>query len=284
MSRSSQLQPRGSRMRPALLCGAVLAALLPMLSAQAQDATGGIGGSVAGAVPADARIVIRNLGTGASQESRPDASGAYVREGLNPGEYEVVLMSGDRRLSSRRVRIEAGKVASLALSASGAMPSDADAQEMDKVVVKGIRGSLESAQEKKRNAKNIVDAIVSEDVGKLPDNNVPEALSRVTGVQLDRIHGEGSGVSIRGLTDIQTTINGNMSSVGEGRATNLADIPAELLKSVEVHKNRTADQVEGGIAGTVNVELRRPLDLPKGSTVAGSLRTAYTDVGKDWSP
>lgn len=284
MSRSSQFQPRGRRIRPALLCGAVLAALLPILSAQAQDATGGIGGSVAGVVPADARIVIRNLGTGVSQESRPSASGAYASEGLNPGEYEVVLMSGDRRLSSSRVRIEAGKVASLALSAGGANPRDADAQEMDKVVVKGIRGSLESAQERKRNAKNIVDAIVSEDVGKLPDNNVPEALSRVTGVQLDRIHGEGSGVSIRGLTDIQTTINGNSSSVGEGRATNLADIPAELLKSVEVHKNRTADQVEGGIAGTVNVELRRPLDLPKGTTVAGSLRTVYSDIGKDWSP
>jgi outer membrane receptor protein involved in Fe transport len=55
----------------------------------------------------------------------------------------------------------------------------------------------------------------------------------------------------------------------------LADIPAELIKAVNVYKTRTADQVEGGIAGTVNVELRRPIDLKKGLTIAGSMRGAY---------
>lgn len=152
------------------------------------------------------------------------------------------------------------------------------------VVVVGIRGSVASANNRKRTSKQIVDSIVSEDVGKLPDNNVPEALSRVTGVQIDRARGQGQNVSIRGLSEIQTTINGNQTNLGEGRSLNLSDIPAELLKSVDVYKTRTADQVEGGIAGTVNVELRRPLDLVKGWTIAGSARGAYDDVAEKVSP
>jgi TonB-dependent receptor len=152
------------------------------------------------------------------------------------------------------------------------------------IVVVGLRRSLEEAARRKRDAKQIKEVIVSEDVGKLPDNNVPEALSRVTGVQIDRARGEGSGVTIRGLSDIQTTINGNSTSLGSGRALNLSDIPAELLASVEVYKTRTADQVEGGVAGTVNVELRRPLDLKKGLTIAGSVRGVYSDISEKVSP
>ncbi|QNQ09732.1 TonB-dependent receptor [Sphingomonas alpina] len=152
------------------------------------------------------------------------------------------------------------------------------------IIVYGIRQSLSKAADKKKNAKQIVDSIVSEDVGKLPDNNVPEALSRVTGVQIDRERGQGQNVTIRGQGGVQTTINGNSTSLGEARSINLADIPAELLKSVDVYKTRTADQVEGSISGTVNVELRRPLDLKKGLTVAGSVRGVYDDISEKVSP
>ncbi|WP_404337669.1 TonB-dependent receptor [Sphingomonas sp. MMS12-HWE2-04] len=152
------------------------------------------------------------------------------------------------------------------------------------IVVVGIRGSIDSANEKKRNSKQIVDSVVSEDVGKLPDNNVPEALSRVTGVQIDRARGQGQSITIRGMAEIQTTVNGNQTNLGDGRSVNLADIPAELLKAVDVYKTRSADQVEGGIAGTVNIELRRPLDLKKGLTVAGSVRGSYDDVAEKVSP
>lgn len=164
------------------------------------------------------------------------------------------------------------------------------------IIVVGLKGSLESSRNKKRKAKQIVDSVTAEDAGKLPDNNVPEALARVSGVAIDRVHGEGQNITIRGLSDIQTTINGNdvggIARSGTGveagltpsRSMTLADIPAELLKSVDVYKTRTADQVEGGIAGTVNVELRRALDLKKGWTVAGSFRDVRSDVGKTLSP
>lgn len=177
-----------------------------------------------------------------------------------------------------------GATQALAQDAPQAELQDGETETADDILVVGIRGSLDSANAKKRNAKQIVDSVVSEDVGKLPDNNVPEALSRVTGVQIDRARGQGQSITIRGMAEIQTTVNGNQTNLGDGRSLNLADIPAELLKSVDVYKTRSADQVEGGIAGTVNVELRRPLDLVKGLTIAGSVRGSYDDVVEKISP
>ena len=165
-----------------------------------------------------------------------------------------------------------------------AATAQAEAQSDEVIVVKGLRKSLKSAADRKRKSAQISDSIIAEDVGKLPDNNVTEAISRVTGVQITRERGEGGSVAIRGQTDIQTTVNGAATNSGAGRSAGLNDIPAELLKAVTVYKTRTADQVEGGIAGTVNVDLRRPFDLPKGWTAAGSVRNVYSNVGETESP
>lgn len=167
--------------------------------------------------------------------------------------------------------------------ATGSELSDQTAPASD-IVVTGVRGAVEAAADVKKKSKQIVDSVVAEDVGKLPDNNVPEALARVTGVQIDRARGQGQSVTIRGLSGVQTTINGNNTNVGDGRSVNLSDIPAELLKQVDVYKTRSADQVEGSIAGAVNVELRRPFDMKKGLTVAGSIRGAYDDISEKVSP
>src|SRR3546814_5233767 len=72
----------------------------------------------------------------------------------------------------------------------------------------GIRASLESAQERKRTADAIVDSIVADDIGKLPDSNTTEALQRISGIQISRDRGEGGSVAIRGLTQVLTTMNG----------------------------------------------------------------------------
>lgn len=180
------------------------------------------------------------------------------------------------------VLVAATGVPAFAQVADGA--ASADETGKADIVVTGVRGSVEAAATKKKNSKQIVDSVVAEDVGKLPDNNVPEALARVTGVQIDRARGQGQSVTIRGLAEVQTTINGNNTNLGERRSLNLSDVPAELLKQVDVYKTRTADQVEGGIAGTVNVELRRPFDLKKGWTVAGSVRGSYDDISEKVSP
>lgn len=199
------------------------------------------------------------------------------------------LSKAERIAARRKARAEReaarrrGKAVQQAVAA-GADSATYKGEGGNDIVVVGLRASLKSARDRKRNSKQIVDSVDAEDAGKLPDNNVPEALARVTGVQIDRSHGEGSGVTIRGLSDVQTTINGNEATSAGSRSLNLADIPAELLKSVQVYKTRSADQVEGGIAGTVNVELRRPLDLKKGLTVAGSFRETFSDLGNTKSP
>ncbi len=179
------------------------------------------------------------------------------------------------------------------------------------VIVRGIRGSNKDSVDKKRKSKQISDSVSAEDAGKLPDNNVAEALAHVTGVQITRQHGEGQDLAIRGIQEVGTTINGNAVGGGAMRSMNhnggafedgntcdsaqitgacnaqgptLSDVPAALIKSVTVYKTRTADQVEGGVAGVVNVELRRPLDLPKGFTAAGSYRLATSSLGNKQSP
>jgi iron complex outermembrane recepter protein len=199
------------------------------------------------------------------------------------------LSKADRVAARRKARAERaaarrrGKAVDQAVAA-GADTASYKGEGGNDIVVVGLRGSLKSARDRKRNSKQIVDSVDAEDAGKLPDNNVPEALARVSGVQIDRAHGEGQNVTIRGLGDVQTTINGFEAASAGSRALNLADIPAELLKSVQVYKTRSADQIEGGIAGTVNVELRRPLDLKKGLTVAGSFRETFSDIGNTKSP
>ncbi|WP_375422014.1 TonB-dependent receptor [uncultured Sphingomonas sp.] len=164
----------------------------------------------------------------------------------------------------------------------------------DDIVVTGIRQSLANAQAIKRNADTVVDAITAQDIGALPDRSVTEALQRVPGVSINRFAGsndpdhfsvEGSGVVVRGLNFVRSEFNGRdafAAGVG-GQALNFADVPAELLGSVEVYKNATADLIEGGLAGTVNLNTRKPFDNP-GFHVGVDAEANYGDFRKKWTP
>uniref|UniRef100_UPI0035C94D3B TonB-dependent receptor n=1 Tax=uncultured Sphingomonas sp. TaxID=158754 RepID=UPI0035C94D3B len=161
--------------------------------------------------------------------------------------------------------------------------TDAPAAAED-IVVTGVRASLRSAAEVKRNAGTIVDSIVAEDIGKLPDNNATEALQRVTGVQVSRDLGEGGSIAIRGLPQVETTLNGRETfTAGGGRTFNLQDFPAELISRIDVYKASTADLIEGGLGGLVDLQTRRPLDLP-GFTIGASVRGTYADSVKKATP
>lgn len=158
------------------------------------------------------------------------------------------------------------------------------ADEMEVIQVSGIRGSLNKALDEKRASVQIVDAIVAEDIGKFPDNNVVEALQRVTGVQTTgRGAGEVSAVSIRGLTDVNTTINGRAIFTGAGRDVSLQDIPASLLSGVTVYKTRSADQIERGIAGAIDIKTHRPFNF-EGEKVVLAARAIYSDQSDEIDP
>ncbi|MBM0103979.1 TonB-dependent receptor [Steroidobacter sp. S1-65] len=163
----------------------------------------------------------------------------------------------------------ASALAALSLSVSAvAQQTSTQSVELEEVVVTGVRQSLVQGLENKREATQVVESIVAEDIGKLPDNNVVEALQRIAGIQItDRGGGEADGIVIRGLDDVQTTWNGrNVFTASpppeSGRQLALQDIPANLISRVDVYKTRAADQLETGLAGQIDVTTRRPFDFP----------------------
>lgn len=154
----------------------------------------------------------------------------------------------------------------------------------DEIVVTGVRGSIVGALNVRREATQIVDSVVAEDVGKLPDNNVVEALQRITGVQItDRAGGEAATISIRGLTDPLTTLNGRNIFTAAGTSFALQDISANLVKQIDVYKTRSADQIETGLAGQIDVKTRRPLDFD-GFAISGLARGIYSELADEINP
>lgn len=138
-----------------------------------------------------------------------------------------------------------------------------DEARQDVIIVKGIRGSLASALQEKRNATNLIEVIQAEDIGKLPDQNLAEVLENVTGVQITRTAGVGTGVQIRGSNSNRVEING-VSSVGAGSGRNgisFEDVNPAIIASVEVTKASEARTIEGSVGGTVNLKTIRPLDI-----------------------
>ncbi|ARU27853.1 TonB-dependent receptor [Cellvibrio sp. PSBB006] len=173
----------------------------------------------------------------------------------------------------------------IAVSAQSVLAQEeADDSMIEEVVVTGIRASLTKGLDIKRNAYQIVDAIVAEDIGKFPDNNVVEALQRVSGIQVtDRGAGEVSKVAIRGLDDVTTTINGRNIFTASGLSVALQDIPASLLGRVDVYKTRSADLIETGIAGQIDIHTQRPFDFD-GSKVVIAARGIYQEQSDEVDP
>lgn len=156
--------------------------------------------------------------------------------------------------------------------------------EAGEIVVTGVRASIRKALEIKRQSAQVVDAIVAEDIGKLPDNNVVDALQRVTGIQVtNRSGGEATAVTIRGLPDIATRWNGRVIFTASGRQFELQDIPANLVSRIEVYKTRAPEHIETGMAGQIDVFTRRPFDF-KGFAFSTAARGIYSEQADKWNP
>ncbi len=145
------------------------------------------------------------------------------------------------------------------------------------IVVTGIRASLQQSITAKRTASNIVDVITAQDIGKLPDQNVAESMSRITGVQITRREGDGSNFTVRGISQNRLEINGRtFLGPGAGGSASLESVSPEIISSIVVAKSPTADMPEGALGATVNLKTKRPLDLAD-FVVSGRLQGAYTD-------
>lgn len=164
---------------------------------------------------------------------------------------------------------------------------------LEEIVVSGQRSSIQSAQMIKQNAEQIVDSIVADDIGKLPDRSVTETLQRIPGVTIERFidigdpehfAAEGSGVAVRGMKHVRSELNGRDSfAASGGRSLSFEDVPAELMAGVDVYKNPSADRIEGGIGGTVDLRTRMPFDSD-GQVLSGSVSVNYGDFIEEYDP
>jgi TonB-dependent receptor len=199
-----------------------------------------------------------------------------------------MVSSGKGAIQRSAARTLLVLAASLGLGNAGqalaqATDARAEAAAVEEIVVTGHRESAANAQAIKRAAIEVVDSIVAEDIGKLPDNNVADALARVTGIQIRRDSGEGNAVLIRGLPNIFTLLNGREVFTTTSRFIALADIPSNMLQRVDVYKTTGANLIEGGIAGTIDVRTRRPFQTP-GLQIHGTARGVYSDKSESTDP
>jgi TonB-dependent receptor len=168
-------------------------------------------------------------------------------------------------------------------AAEEAPAKNINTDDVEVIQVTGIFGSLAESARLKRFDSRIVDAIVAEDIGKLPDNNIAEALQRITGVSISTDFGVGESVTIRGISQNRVELNGRSTS-GSGRGgISLEDFPSSFLKTVEVIKSPTPEMIEGSLGGTINMTTVRPLELDD-PLVALTLDAEYADKTKNTAP
>jgi len=202
---------------------------------------------------------------------------------------------------ARMAAAVAGVVAGVAAAQAGAQ--EAPVLESQTVVVTGVRAALEQSLRQKRNADAVVEVVTAEDIGKMPDKNVADAIQRLPGVNTQSSaggeggFGENDRVSLRGTSPSlqQTLFNGHAISTGDwfvlnqiggnvGRSSSFSLLPSELVGSIVVQKSPTADLVEGGVSGAINVITRRPLDFKQPLTIEGSIQANYNDLSGETEP
>ncbi|WP_394201029.1 TonB-dependent receptor [Shewanella waksmanii] len=163
--------------------------------------------------------------------------------------------------------------------------TETEEDEIEVIEVRGVLSSLKEAQSIKKEADNVVDALVAEDIGKFPDSNVAEAMQRIPGVSVNRLRGEGQSITVRGLSGNYnvTTLNGRkIASETVGRDFNYDLIAAELIGGIQVNKTQQASLPEGGIGAIINIDTLKPLSV--GSTLAGSLEGYYNERAGEFDP
>ncbi len=175
----------------------------------------------------------------------------------------------------------------LALCSAPAANSQTASDEPAEIVVTGIRASQKQAIEVKRDAVNSVDAIASEDLGKMPDQNVAESLQRVPGITIDRNRGVGNGVTVRGLgPQFNTvTVNGRVvATTGAGREFDFSILPSELISGAQVYKSPQANLNGASIGATVNIATLRPLDQETGLRGGASVHGYLAELNDATTP
>jgi iron complex outermembrane receptor protein len=178
-----------------------------------------------------------------------------------------------------------------AQTAPASPPAEPEANQVDQIVVTGFRSSLQQALNIKRTEAGAVDAILAEDIADFPDQNLAEAIQRLPGVTIDRVNGQGTTISVRGLGSdfTRTRINGFEAQAAQGgsrtRSFDFSMFASELFNSIKVRKTQSAEIEEGSLGSTVDLQTGRPMDFSgSGLNSALSAQASYNDLSKKKVP
>jgi TonB-dependent receptor len=228
-----------------------------------------------------------------SKSSNKSAAGAKAANGerLNPGPASTPSAPLDKK--SRNLHI-AEAISGVPAARAGANHSEAELfSPTAEIVVVGEKQAIATSQNIKKEARTFVDSITATDIGTFPDKSASEALQRLPGITVNRLQsnddsthpsGEPTNILIRGLTQVRTEFNGRDTfSADSARGLNFNDISPELLSRADAYKNQTADMIEGGIAGSVDLRTRLPFDQ-EGPVIVGALQGDYGDRSRKLTP
>jgi iron complex outermembrane recepter protein len=181
-----------------------------------------------------------------------------------------------------------------AADATTAPTSPEPSLDLTEVTVTARRLALKDADDRKKNSESLIDSVVADEAGLLPDNSVTEVLQRVAGVTMvrfaalgdpDHFSDEGSGIQVRGLSGVDARLNGReVFSANTGQGLSFGDVTPELLAAVDVYKSATADLIEGGSGGQVDLRTRMPFDFSPGVQFQSTVNGNYGDLAKKVDP
>lgn len=209
--------------------------------------------------------------------------------------YASNAFAQEANSATNAVTTEASNKTLTAAQRRAAQKKAEEEAQLEIIEVVGFAGSLEKAIERKRNASGVVDSIIAEDMGKMADSNIAEAMQRMTGIAIDRQAGEGTTISIRGLGPglNEISMNGQtMSGAGSydpddptaiNDGVSFNTMSADILSLIEVIKTPQASTVEGSLGGRVNLRSRDPLDS-KTRKITGGIIQTYNELSQNVDP
>jgi TonB-dependent receptor len=172
--------------------------------------------------------------------------------------------------------------------------SSTDSAGLEDIIITARRQALIKSDDRKKNAESMIDSVVADEAGLLPDNSVTEVLQRVSGVTMvrfaalgdpDHFSAEGSGIQVRGLSGVGARLNGReVFSANNAGGLSFGDVTPELLAAVDVYKSATADLIEGGSGGQVDLRTKMPFDFLPGFQLQASANGNYGDLAKKVDP
>jgi iron complex outermembrane receptor protein len=204
------------------------------------------------------------------------------------------VLRGRSALAAASVVAMAVATPARAQQPASSVAAETSTGKLEQVIVTARRQALENAADRKKNAESIIDSIVADEAGMLPDNSMTEVLQRVTGVTIvrfgslgdpDHFSAEGSGLQVRGLSGVAGRLNGReIFSANSGRALSWTDVTPELMAAVDVYKASTADLIEGGTGGQIDLRTKMPFDFSAGPQLQVSAGASYGDLAEEVTP